>query len=280
MNKLNLEDEIIIGVTPVKNKKGAGKKKLAPVKKKKNNRKIAILIRCTSLIVLIIVLLVFLMVSPMFNITKIYIEGNTILSNEKIISLSGVSLGENIFRISKPSIKSKLTSNAYIENVRINRELPNILKIEITERTIKYMIEYADGYVYINSQGYMIDISKEKKEVPIIIGYSTENTSIEVGNRLSNEDLERLQVANKIIKETDSNEITNLVTKINISNDKNYTLILESQGKTIYLGNCSDITTRIARLKAILEKTEGEEGEIFIDGNLSTDLPRFRKNVF
>lgn len=280
MNKLNLEDEIIIGVTPVKNKKGAGKKKLAPVKKKKNNRNISILIRCTSLIVLIIILLVFLMVSPMFNITKIYIEGNTILSNEKIISLSGVNLGENIFRISKTSIKSKLTSNAYVENVRINRELPNILKIEITERTVKYMIEYADGYVYINSQGYMIDISKEKKEVPIIIGYSTENTSIEVGNRLSNEDLERLQVANKIIKETDSNEITNLVTKINISNDKNYTLILESQGKTIYLGNCSDITTRIARLKAILEKTEGEEGEIFIDGNLSTDLPRFRKNVF
>ena len=220
------------------------------------------------------------MVSPIFNIENIEIEGNSILSNEKIISLSEIHIDENIFRINKMLVKEKIKSNAYVESVEISRKLPNTIQIQIKERKVKYMLEYADGYVYVNSQGYMIDISKDKKEVPIIIGYSTENTDIAIGNRLKNEDLKGIEMANKIVEVANSNEITSLITKIDISNSKNYTLILETEGKKIYLGDCTDLTTRIARAKAIIEKTAGKEGEIFLDGNTSTENPRFKENVF
>lgn len=293
MEQFNIDEEVVIGVTPIKQKKGAGKKKLAPKKKnnkkiknnnkkkkKINNKKLNRIIKCTSFIVLGIVLLIFLMVSPIFNIENIEIEGNSILSNEKIISLSEIHIDENIFRINKMSVKEKIKSNAYVESVEISRKLPNTIQIQIKERKVKYMLEYADGYVYVNSQGYMIDISKDKKEVPIIIGYSTENTDIAIGNRLKNEDLKGIEMANKIVEVANSNEITSLITKIDISNSKNYTLILETEGKKIYLGDCTDLTTRIARAKAIIEKTAGKEGEIFLDGNTSTENPRFKENVF
>lgn len=293
MEQFNIDEEVVIGVTPIKQKKGAGKKKLAPKKKnnkkiknnnkkkkKINNKKLNRVIKCTSFIVLGIVLLIFLMVSPIFNIENIEIEGNSILSNEKIISLSEIHIDENIFRINKMSVKEKIKSNAYVESVEISRKLPNTIQIQIKERKVKYMLEYADGYVYVNSQGYMIDISKDKKEVPIIIGYSTENTDIAIGNRLKNEDLKGIEMANKIVEVANSNEITSLITKIDISNSKNYTLILETEGKKIYLGDCTDLTTRIARAKAIIEKTAGKEGEIFLDGNTSTENPRFKENVF
>ncbi len=293
MEQFNIDEEVVIGVTPIKQKKGAGKKKLAPKKKnnkkiknnnkkkkKINNKKLNRIIKCTSFIVLGIVLLIFLMVSPIFNIENIEIEGNSILSNEKIISLSEIHIDENIFRINKMLVKEKIKSNAYVESVEISRKLPNTIQIQIKERKVKYMLEYADGYVYVNSQGYMIDISKDKKEVPIIIGYSTENTDIAIGNRLKNEDLKGIEIANKIVEVANSNEITSLITKIDISNSKNYTLILETEGKKIYLGDCTDLTTRIARAKAIIEKTAGKEGEIFLDGNTSTENPRFKENVF
>ena len=293
MEQFNIDEEVVIGVTPIKQKKGAGKKKLAPKKKnnnkiknnnkkkkKINNKKLNRIIKCTSFIVLGIVLLIFLMVSPIFNIENIEIEGNSILSNEKIISLSEIHIDENIFRINKMLVKEKIKSNAYVESVEISRKLPNTIQIQIKERKVKYMLEYADGYVYVNSQGYMIDISKDKKEVPIIIGYSTENTDIAIGNRLKNEDLKGIEMANKIVEVANSNEITSLIIKIDISNSKNYTLILETEGKKIYLGDCTDLTTRIARAKAIIEKTAGKEGEIFLDGNTSTENPRFKENVF
>ena len=84
MEQFNIDEEVVIGVTPIKQKKGAGKKKLAPKKKnnkkirnnnkkkkKINNKKLNRIIKCTSFIVLGIFLLIFLIVSPIFNIENI-----------------------------------------------------------------------------------------------------------------------------------------------------------------------------------------------------------------
>jgi hypothetical protein len=45
---------------------------------------------------------------------------------------------------------------------------------------------------------------------------------------------------------------------------------LESENKTVYLGDCKDINTRILYLKAILEKEKGNSGEIFINADLDS----------
>lgn len=285
MKKYNIDEELIIGINTPK-KKGASNKKLAPKKNNKNNKKnkvnknkVKIIVRCTSLIILIAFVIIFLMISPVFNITTIEVTGNETLSNEKIISLSEIQLGENIFRLSGKKIREKIKSNAYVDTVDIKRKLPNGINIVVKERTARYMLEYADGFVYVNSQGYMIDLSGERKEIPILTGCITETANMIVGNRIDIEDLNKLSTANKIMKEANSNEIDSIITKIDISDEENYKLIIESEGKTVYLGNCSDITTRIARLKAVLEKTGGREGEIFIDGNTASQNPIFRERI-
>lgn len=275
-----MDDEIIIGVNTQKKNKGASRKKLASKKKNKNFHKIKLFLKCTTCVAITIGILVFLMISPIFNIETIEVEGNNLLSKEKIISLSEIELGENIFRINIGDIKNKIKSNAYVGDVQIKRKFLNSVNITINERTIKYMIEYADGYVYINNQGYMMDISTERKNVPIIVGYSIENNKMQVGNRLDIEELKKFDIVNKIMQVSNSVGIDNLITKIDISNEDNYTLILESEMKTVYLGNCSDLTTRISTLKAIVEKNQGKEGEIFINGNTVNDYPRFKEKVF
>jgi hypothetical protein len=67
------------------------------------------------------------------------------------------------------------------------------------------------------------------------------------------------------------NEIDSLISSVDITNDKNYTLYLDSENKTVYLGDCKDINTRILYLKAILEKEKGNSGEIFINADLDSD---------
>ena len=92
------------------------------------------------------------------------------------------------FRFNRFKASDKIKENTYVESVSIKRELPDVVKISIKERTIKYLIEYASGYAYVSSQGYIIDISDEKKEVPILQGYSTDISEIKLGNRLNTED--------------------------------------------------------------------------------------------
>ena len=69
------------------------------------------------------------------------------------------------------------------------------------------------------------------------------------------------------------------LTKIDINNSNNYTLHLESERKVAYLGDCSNIETRMLFLVGILEKEKDHAGEIFINMNLNTDNAYFRESV-
>ena len=186
------------------------------------------------LFIILVLLIIFLLGSSLFQIKNINVKGNHRLSKEEIISLSQIQKHTNLFKMNKLKSIENIKENAYIEDVNIKRKLPNEIQIEVKERTPKYMLQFADSYVYINSQGYMLEISNEKLEVPIIVGITTDLSNIQPGNRLNEEDLKKMNMVIHIFETANSNEIGQLITKIDISDNKNYTLVLESEGKTVY----------------------------------------------
>ena len=300
-DKFNFDDEIVIGVTKVKdNKKSQNKEKQKIVKskkenysrpkkvqasKKKINNKKEKKIRNFKIFKYIFILsallaaIICFMLSPIFNIKEIKVSGNTNISAEQIISFSEIKIGENTYKINKISVINKINKNAYIENVKIKRKLPSILEIEIKERQPTYMLEYANSYAYINNQGYMLEITDEKIDKPIITGIITSTDSIKPGNRLTEEDLLKLEDVLKIMESATSNEIERLITKVDISDKSNYILHMETEGKTVKLGDISDISTKMLHVKAILERNEGIEGEIIVNSVSQNSKSRFIQKI-
>lgn len=247
---------------------------------KKAGKKTAIikwLIKWTILLLALGASIIMFMMSPLFNLLEVQVLNNEKLSSESIVSLSELNIGENIYKVTKRKLVNKIKQNAYVESVKIERKLPNKIAITIKERKTTFMLEYANSYVYINNQGYILEISEQKLECPIIMGYTTGEDNIKPGNRLSQEDLEKLSVVLKIIETANGNEIGNLITRINIADKQNYTLILESEKKIVYLGDASNLSNRIPHLKVILKEEAGVEGEIFINGDLNKQKVYFRK---
>lgn len=302
------EDEIIIGVTrlperttkKVNEKEGSKKRKeLHKVNKTKKNNSHKILqeeiqentkklekkqkrnkiIRNLLLVTLIGTALVLLMLSPIFNIQTIEIVGNMQVSKEELLSLSGIKVDENIFKTNNIKIEQNIKQNAYINEVDVQKIIPNKVKIEVKEREPSYMLEYGNGYVYINNQGYMLEISSIKKELPILIGISTSKEDYKAGNRLNEEDLIKLSTIIKIMDVAQTNGINKLITKIDISDSNNYILYFETEKKIAYLGDCSNLETRMLFLVGILDKEKENPGEIFINMNLNTDNAYFRESV-
>ena len=226
--------------------------------------------------ILFVVGVILLLCSPIFDIRNIEVSGNSKNSNEKIISFSGLELHTNIFKFNKGFVKENIKENAYIENVEVTRKLPSTVQIEIEEREAKYMLQFADSYVYINNQGYMLEISNEKLDIPILIGFTTDLSNIKAGNRINVTDLNKMNMVIKIYEAAKSNGLGELITKIDISNEKNYTIILEKEGKTVYLGDCSELNTRILYLKSILETSQGKSGELFLNVDLNSQEAYFR----
>lgn len=181
----DFNNEIVIGVNikeeqEEKNKKNKKKKnkrknnkkenpknqnKETKIKKKKIGKKI---MKIFSAIVLIAIIFIFALTAPIFNITNIQINGNDKINAETIISLSGLKKGENIFKFNN-SIIQNIKENSYIENVKIKRKLPETVIISIEERAVKYQINLINSYTYIDKNGYILENSTVKKEVPVLV---------------------------------------------------------------------------------------------------------------
>lgn len=302
----NFENEIVIGVTKipkekekkssgntskknskkphnksVDNTKGADKKSAPKNKKKKKETKKAKIIKkilkWTSLIIALLVALVFFMMSPLFNITEVIVIGNDRVSEETITSLSQIEIGGNIYKTSKEMIRKRIKENAYIESVDVKRKLPSKIELIVKERKTSYMLEYGGSFVYINNQGYILEISNQRLDVPIIEGYTTAEDELQVGYRLDREDLTRLEMILKIMESKEANKIVEKISRISIEDKQNYTLKMEEEKKTVYLGNASNLSSRMLYLKAALEDTKGLSGEIFISGDLVKEKAFFRQ---
>lgn len=193
--------------------------------------------------------------------------------------MSQIEIEENTFKLSKNKIEKNIKQNAYVESVKIKRNLPSTILIEIEERVPTYMITFANAYAYINNQGYFVEISKEKLELPIITGYATKEEDIQLGERLCTEDLQKLDDILQIMKAAESNEIANIVTKINISDKQDYVLELKSEKKTVHVGDTSNLSTKMLYIKEIIEQNKKIEGEILVNTDLNNKWAIFRKKV-
>ena len=118
-------------------------------------KKILKIIKVLTLIIIIIAAGLFAMLSPIFNLKNIEIKGNNILTRETIISLSEIKTEQNIFKIYNTKDIKNIKQNAYVNEVKIHKKLPDTIQITIQEREPSFILEYGNGYVYINNQGYM-----------------------------------------------------------------------------------------------------------------------------
>ena len=206
-------------------------------------------------------------------------QGNEIISKNEIISLSQIQLEENTFKLNKSQIKKQIKENAYIQSVIIVRNLPSEIVIKVEERKPAYLLEYAGSYIVIDKQGYMLEIKNEKMNLPVIQGAVTSTEEFKVGNRLCTEDLEKLAEILRIVEIAQVNDIYTIITGIDIENAENIKLIFESEDKVAYLGDSSNMNTKILMIKSIIEKEKGNPGEIFLNFDLNKKNPIFRERV-
>lgn len=307
-NVINLDNEIIIGLTPkkeeVKNKKSQKNKKTVENKKnshnvknksakkersqknnsnKKNvkktsnkNKKKNKIIKCIILIVLIITAIILFMMSSVFNIKEIKVVNNNKIQAEEIINLSTLKINNNMFKTTNKEIRNSIKTNAYIENVKIKRSINGVVTLDITERKPTYMLKFANAYVYINNQGYMLEMSETPLELPTITGFETSTEEIKEGNRLGVEDLKKLEDAIKIMNSISENTLSATIDNIDITEKTNYKLTINSENKIINFGEATNINVKLLKIEEIIQKEKGKEGEIYFQ---SSEKTIFREKV-
>lgn len=269
----DLETETVIQMTnrnKIK-KEEERKRKLSQEEKrrKKRKKKIKFLLKTFLLLGIIIGGTTFAFISPIFNLKDIQVFNNQQINVETIISLSELKTEENIFRFSKSKTAKKIEENPYIKSAKIHRKFPSTVKINIEEREHYYSADFLGKYAYLDKQGYILEIAEDSKQKIILQGIKTPEEQVVEGNRLNEEDLERLEDVIKIMNATKEYNLDTKVKSIDISNKNEYSINLEEEKKKVYLGDNTNLSNKMLYVNAIIEQEKGKAGEIFANGDLN-----------
>lgn len=190
-----------------------------------------------------------LVVSNVFCVKEITVEGNTLYGDREILSTIDINLGDNLMFLDTHKSEKKLYENfKYIDDSKICKEFPDKLKIILEMASPKTAVYKDDGFYIISEKNKLLDVVTElPSEVIEIKGIDFEvqdNTKIVYTNQ------EQQKIAQQIRNEFSSTGL-NSIKSIDLTALDN--ICINYDGRIdIVLGNSDDIHYKIVTVREII----------------------------
>ena len=140
-----------------------------------------------------------------FNVNGIAVIGNEEVSDEEIIKLSGIKTGESVFDVHPLLVQHDIKKNLYIEKVNVNRKPPDKVEIIVKERGMLAQFRKDEKFVITDSEGMVLDISKEAHKATLIEGLTV--TAAEKKETIGIKQEWKLERALDLMKTTEENDL-------------------------------------------------------------------------
>lgn len=234
--------------------------------------------------ILIIILLIigaqsFLLFTPFFNIKYINVSGQQKIAIKKIIELSGIYCGQNMFKISLLKAEQQVKNGEpYIEKVKMKRVLPDCIRIDVSERVPVGSVGYMGAYILVDKNGYALEIVTEIKDKKIVELRGITLNKVTIGKKISEGEMDKLKTSLCMLELLEKNNLIAKVKYIDVKDIKNVIMFVDNRldvkiGSAEELSSAATCKYRLDFLKAIIDKLkENQAGEI----DLTADAPVFK----
>ena len=228
------------------------------------------------LTMLAVVVVTIVGVAIFFKVEKISVQGNGLYAIEEIVTASELNKGDNMITISKSLTAGNIMAVLpYVEEVRIDRMLPNQVVITVKESEAAYSIISMEGDRWLmNSNGKILEIQPESAaEYPKITGVVITNPV--VGEMVQCEQTENLEALKAILEPLESTDYISKIHHINV--EQPFDIIMEYEDQfEIRLGSVENMDLKIQSLTGVLGQLDSTESGI-IDLTFDEEkVPRFR----
>jgi cell division protein FtsQ len=184
----------------------------------------------------------FLLYSPSMLLLKpeqIELNGNRIVTREAVIQQFVHDRNQSVLRVPLDARRGQLEQIPWVESARVQRILPNRLRIELTERTPVAFARNGNELALIDAYGVILDRPQgEDMRFPIVTGVSEEVAR--------DQREKRMQTYQEFIKDVDLVRAgsSDRVSEIDLSNPKDLRVVMtglasanDSQAVTIHFGS-------------------------------------------
>ena len=216
--------------------------------------------RMVGLFLLFVLCAVIASFTPYFDIKQVNVTGNSRVSAQEIETASGITQGSNIFRVKLSSVRKRLEKISYVHSVRVKREFPNQISIEIEESQPVAAAPYMGNYILIDMYGKTLEQeTKENMEnIPEIVNLvGLEIKNFELGEKIIVENERNLQIVLESLTELVHNSLIGNMNEIDLGNADGVVFKMNDSKLTVLMGDATDLPYRVKFLKEILDKLGG-----------------------
>lgn len=194
--------------------------------------------------------------SPSFAIAHIAVTGNAHVTARQVIDESGITEGNNIFRVSLSDSAEAIEKIPWVHVARVDRFLPNEIKIEVTERKPIALV-LSQKLFLIDEEAIVVaefDAS-EKPDAPIITARAMD--TLNPGDVIK---LDGISEALEIVRLMSAMNLQESISISEICIDRapRISLVAERSGAHIVLG-VGDLEGKLWRLAIIVTAINGDE---------------------
>ena len=242
--------------------KGREKRRAAASRKARRRKRLLLIFYLVTFLIAIGAAVV-LSITVLFRIDTIQVTGQSRYTEQEIVQMSGIEVGENLFLADTATAKQQIEEKLpYIGRAKVSRRLPAKILIKVEEAEISGAVEYNGGYAIVSPEGKVLEITSAIPE-----GYSLieglDLKSADLGKKIVYEDPEKQEMFTELAQSLAEHGIAP-ITRMDLTNL--YDIVVEYDGRiTMEFGLPSDIDFKVRFAKTILSEPDMAEAQGVLD---------------
>lgn len=242
--------------------KGREKRRAAASRKARRRKRLLLIFYLVTFLIAIGAAVV-LSITVLFRIDTIQVTGQSRYTEQEIVQMSGIKVGENLFLADTATAKQQIEEKLpYIGRAKVSRRLPAKILITVEEAEISGAVEYGGGYAIVSPEGKVLEITSAIPE-----GYSLieglDLKSADLGKKIVYEDPEKQEMFTELAQSLAEHGIAP-ITRMDLTNL--YDIVVEYDGRiTMEFGLPSDIDFKVRFAKTILSEPDMAEAQGVLD---------------
>jgi cell division protein FtsQ len=212
---------------------------------------------------------IFISHSPRFCLTKVEVRGNRKTSEKEILEKAKIRLDGNIFRMDLGKIKDRVKEDSRIKEVRVKRQLPDRLLIEVEEKKPALWVNLPEGLCGLSKDQEIIPLEEEDFhcDLPIVTGL--ESPAV-VGEQSAAPYQRWPDTRAKFVSDfwnsmlEEDSSFADIISEIDLHEKANLVLYLIPGAIQVNMGK-GDFEKKLKRLKAVLNYQERTARPALID---------------
>jgi len=200
--------------------------------------------------------------SPYFEVRHVRVSGADYLLEREVLLIADVPAKSNVFLVPAKEIERRLIATPRIRKARVDRVIPDTLRIHLEERATAAYLPYGGYFIDIDEYGCAVAVSEAitDPDVPLLLGVTP--TYVAVGERVRPE---RPVAAGAAIGAALVRQKIPNLSEVDVTSPEDV-VIRTSDGIRVLAGSVDGIEERVRLLDSILASVREQEMRVdYID---------------